>query len=127
MDKCIFGAIEYDHATRRVGSLSKRSIEKPIDSIINITPKQPVKLPFEKENCSYSTSILLNRKEIAREFALLSANLDKLTGSTEELIEKLTLKDLSCNLRLEKGDETENFAEFQVCLRDFGEELAMAC
>lgn len=84
MDKCIFGAIEYDQATRRVGSLSKRNIEKPIDSIINKTPKQPVKLPLEKENCSYSRNILLKRKEIARELALLSANLDRLTGSTEQ-------------------------------------------
>ena len=84
MDKCIFGAIEYDQAKRRVGSLSKRNIEKPIDSIIDKTPMQPVKLPLEKENCSYSRNSLLKRKENARELALLSANLDRLTGSTEQ-------------------------------------------
>ena len=120
MDKCIFGASEYDQATRRVGSLSKRNVEKPIGSVINETPKQVVRIPLEKENYSYFRNILLKRKEIARELALLSASLDRLTGSAAQLMEKLILKDLSCKLRLEYRRGNREFCSIhKVGVEDF--------
>lgn len=96
-------------ATRRVGSLTKRSVKEPIDSILNKTPKQVVKEPMEKENCNYSRNILWKRKEIARELALFSTNLGGLMSSATQFMEKLILRALSCKLGLEYREGNRGF------------------
>jgi hypothetical protein len=101
--------------------LSKRNVEEPIDSVINKTPKRVVEIPLEKENCSYFRNIFLKRKEIARELALLSTDLDRLTGSAAQLMEKLILRDLSCKLGLEYRKGNRGFCSIhrEVGVGDF--------
>jgi len=109
--------------------LSKRNVEKLIDAVMNKTSRHVVKEPVKKENCSYFRDILLKRKRIARELALLLTNFDGLTGSTAQSFEKLILRDVSCKLGLEcrKGNRVFCSIHREVNVGIFVEESAKAC